>query len=109
MRKDRQCGIQPYPMTPGMMGPMQGMPMAPGMMGPMQAMPGLGGPPLTSMPSTPSIDQGIGSIDQQLNRMQQQINMLDRRVSQLEAGFSEIKAVPYTSGNKYNDSSYHMM
>jgi len=125
LKKDRQCGMQPYPTyptqgMPGMMGPMPTMPMMPGMTGMtgmpsgfmqpgMQNIPGYGGTPSTSMPSTPSTSQGVENINQQLSRMQQQINMLDRRVSQLEASFSEIKTVPYNTGTKYNDSSYHMM
>lgn len=121
MKKDRQCGVAPYPTygaTPGMgmqgmygtpgMG-MQGMYGAPGMYGTPGMMPGTQTTPGYGAPQTvtPGVTQG-GNVEQQLNRMQQQIDMLDRRVSRLETNITDGKSMNYNN-TKYTDSNYYMM
>jgi len=164
LKKDRQCGVPPYPTYPTMPGMMPGAAGMPGMMPGATGMPGMmpgaagmpgmmpgaagmpgmmpgaagmpgmmpgaaGMPttvgPTTTVPSTagtqpgpgygmqqPGLvgnNQGANYIEQNFSRMQQQIDMLDRRVSQLKSAVNNVKPIPYASGNKYSDSSYHMM
>lgn len=104
MKKDRNCGMAPYPIYP----PYQGM--NPGMMPNMGPMPVPNMPNQMMIPSTNmnyQVDPGVSSntIEQQLNTLQEEVNALQRRVSSLESLYNQAN----TSTNKYNSSNYQMM
>lgn len=104
MKKDRNCGMTPYPIYP----PYQGI--NPGMM------PNMGPMPITGMPnqmmgvaspttSYPTSSVSSNTIEQQLNTLQDEVNALQKRVNNLENLFNQMNI----SSNKYNSSNYQMM
>lgn len=101
MKKDRNCGMSPYPVYPaypGMMpSPNMVQPMQPGMM---QMNPGMQSQPYAQ----PYISQqGTGNtIEQQVSSLNNQVNSLERRVSSLES-------LVGSSTSKYNNSNYQIM
>ena len=97
MKKDRNCGMNPYPIYPAYQG------MAPGMMGGPMQYPNVGMNmqyPDMGM-NNPQMPTGGSSIEQQLSTMNNQINSLERRVSSLESLVG--------TSNKYNTSNYQVM
>ncbi len=96
MKKDRNCGMAPYPIYP----PYQGM--NPGMM----PMP-IGTAPMMQSQMTPvNNDYGVSSntIEQQLNTLQDEVNTLQRRVNNLENLYNQLN-----TSSTYNSSNYQMM
>lgn len=97
MKKDRNCGMTPYPVYPNY----QPMPM-PNMMMPMNApmMGGFGTPNYDVTSNTSNIMANTGSID----NLESQINMLDRRVTKLENMMNSTSTY-----NNFGESNYHVM
>ncbi|MEG0138570.1 MAG: hypothetical protein RR703_01160 [Bacilli bacterium] len=111
MKKDRNCGMAPYPVYPNYPGmPNQGQPnpnmMAPGFQGQMMPMnpnmmaPGSQG---QMMPNIDIINNN--QDDDGIATLTRQVNLLEKRVSRLESGFSDSNSF----GNKYTDSNYHIL
>lgn len=107
MKKDRNCGMSPYPvyqpypaMGPGMVGPSM---MGPGMMQPIMA-PG-------NVQMTPQYTQDTVSsntIEQQMTQFQRQINNLEARVSKLESSVNTIGGSSFNS-TQYSNGNYHIV
>ena len=96
MKKDRNCGMNPYPVYPNY----QGMPnmMMPNMMMP-NMMP-------YNMANPMGTTTNIGNIQTQtIDNLERQINMLDRRVTKLETLVNSTS----TYNSSFNDSNYHVM
>lgn len=109
MKKDRNCGMNPYPvyqpypqMGPGMMAP--GM-VAPNMMSPMMA-PGN----VQMQPQYITSQDGVSSntMEQQMTQIQRQINNLDARVSKLESSLNTINNSSFNS-TQYSNGNYHIV
>ena len=118
MKKDRDCGMTPYPVYPAYQGMNMGMVPPFGMpnqnMGMMQPF-GMTNPTMNmgmSMPYNQSVTNptsvSTNTVEQQLNTMQQQINSLEKRISTLETMFNNSNISTY-SNNKYNSSNFQMM
>ncbi|MEG0026402.1 MAG: hypothetical protein RR847_00810 [Bacilli bacterium] len=127
MKKDRNCGMAPYPVYPNYPGmPNQGQPnpnmMAPGFQGQMMPMnpnmmaPGSQGQMMPMNPNMmapgsqgqmmPNIDIiNNNQDDDGIATLTRQVNLLEKRVSRLESGFSDSNSF----GNKYTDSNYHIL
>lgn len=110
MKKDRNCGMNPYPVYqpypqvgPGMA--------APGMMVP-QMMPPMMAPGNVQMTPqyTVSNQDGVSSntIEQQMTQMQRQINNLDSRLSKLESSLNTISNTSFNSA-QYSNGNYHIV
>ena len=103
MKKDRDCGMNPYPiyqpypqMAPGMMQqPMMPPIMAPGM--PM---------PYTTMNTQDTVSSN--TIEQQMTQIQRQINNLEARVSKLEGSINTISNSSFNS-TQYANGNYHIV
>lgn len=111
MKKERNCGMTPYPiyqnypqMMPGMMAP--GM-MAPGMVTPMMAP---GNVQMTPQYTQYSQQDGVSSntIEQQMNQLQRQITNLESRVSKLESSINTIQNTSFNS-TQYSNGNYHIV
>ena len=88
MKKDRNCGMTPFPMYPPMPNMMQ--------------MPMYQGPIAYDVTSnTTNTMANTGSIE----NLERQINMLDRRVTKLETMMNSTS----TYSNNFGDSNYHVM
>lgn len=97
MKKDRNCGMNQYPIYPN-----YGMP-APGMgpaMVPIQMTPNYQG----QSPIMPNIDIINNNQDDDLMNIKRQLNNLEKRVSRLENSLNN-----NSFGNKYTDSNYHVL
>lgn len=109
MKKDRNCGMnpypvyQPYPQVGPMMNP--GM-MAPNMMPPIMAPGNVQMTPQYTMTSQDSVSSN--TIEQQMAQMQRQINNLDARVSKLESSINTIGNTSFNS-NQYSSGNYHIV
>lgn len=108
MKKDRNCGMnpypvyQPYPQVGPMMNPSM---MAPNMIPPVMA------PGNVQMSPQYSISQdnvSSNTIEQQMAQMQRQINNLDARVSKLESSINTIGSSSFNS-NQYSSGNYHIV
>ncbi len=102
MKKDRDCGMTPYPVYPNVGMPVQntmmpnmGMPGMPQMQGMMPNIP-MYGMPTYNTNATQS---------QSMDNLERQINMLDRRVTKLETLVNSAS----TYNSSFNDSNYHVM
>ena len=100
MKKDRNCGMTPYPVYSGYQ-TMPAMPI-PNMMAPMP------GAMMQQMP-TYQMDTTMTTTNQAQNSsidgLQNQINMLDRRITKLESMVNSTS----TFNTNFNDSNYHVM
>ena len=100
MKKDRNCGMTPYPVYSGYQ-TMPAMPI-PNMMAPM---------PGAMMPQMPTyqMDTTMTTTNQAQNSsidgLQNQINMLDRRITKLESMVNSTS----TFNTNFSDSNYHVM
>lgn len=114
MKKDRNCGMNPYPVYqpypqvgPGMVAPnmMPGM-VTPNMMPPMMTP---GNVQMTPQYTITNQD-GVSSntIEQQMAQMQRQINNLDTRVSKLESSLNTISNSSFNA-NQYSSGNYHIV
>lgn len=98
MKKDRNCGMNPYPVYPAYQ-TMPTMPV-PNMMGPMPGvMPNM--QPYGMTTSTIGVQN---TQNQSIDNLERQINMLDRRVTKLETLVNSSSTY-----NNFNDSNYHVM
>ena len=86
MKKDRNCGMMPYPVYPAMPVPNM-MPMYQGQFA-------------YDAASATNIMDNTNSID----NLERQINMLDRRVTKLETMMNSTSTY-----NNFGDSNYHVM
>lgn len=106
MKKDRQCGMPPYPVYQG--GPMMAQPMPgmmPGMAPGMMQQPNMNyGAPGFQQPQ-PQGQQG-GMTNQEINNINRRLDNLDRRVATLEGAMGQ-QPTPYNSN--FNDSNYQMI
>lgn len=97
MKKDRNCGVVPYPIYSGYQ-TMPAMPI-PNMVAPIPGM----------MQPNYQIDSSMINTNQAQNNsidsIQSQINMLDRRVTKLESMMNSTS----TYNTNFNDSNYHVM
>lgn len=100
MKKDRNCGMTPYPvyqpypnLAGGMMPPMPPV-MAPGN--------------VQMMPQYTTTSESSNTLDQQINQMQRQINNLEARVSKLESSLNTIGSTSFNS-NQYTNGNYHVV
>lgn len=96
MKKERDCGMTPYPIYPMMQGAQMGPGMSPQMMGPQM------GPGMAPQMMGPQMGPGMSntpSCDQQLNSLNSKVNNLEKRVTALEN----------KTGNSYNESNYYMV
>lgn len=100
MKKDRNCGMTPYPVYSGYQ-TMPAMPI-PNMMAPMP------GAMMQQMP-TYQMDTTMTTTNQAQNSsidgLQNQINMLDRRITKLESMVNSTS----TFNTNFSDSNYHVM
>lgn len=100
MKKDRNCGMTPYPVYSGYQ-TMPAMPI-PNMMAPMP------GAMIGQMP-TYQMDTTMTTTNQTQNSsidgLQNQINMLDRRITKLESMVNSTS----TFNTNFSDSNYHVM
>lgn len=108
MKKDRNCGMNPYPVYQPY--PQVGPMMPPGMMAP-NMMPPVMAPGNVQMQPQYSISQdnvSSNTIEQQMAQMQRQINNLDARVSKLESSINTIGNSSFNS-NQYSSGNYHIV
>ena len=100
MKKERNCGMTPYPVYSGYQ-TMPAMPI-PNMMAPMP------GAMMQQMP-TYQMDTTMTTTNQAQNSsidgLQNQINMLDRRITKLESMVNSTS----TFNTNFSDSNYHVM
>lgn len=114
MKKDRNCGMNPYPVYqtypqvgPGMMAPgmMPGV-VAPNMMPPMMAPGNVQMTPQYTVNNQDSVSSN--TIEQQMTQMQRQINNLDARISKLESSLNTISNSSFNS-TQYSNGNYHIV
>lgn len=100
MKKDRNCGMTPYPVYSGYQ-TMPAMPI-PNMMAPM---PGtmIGQIPTYQMDTTMTTTNQAQNSS--IDGLQNQINMLDRRITKLESMVNSTS----TFNTNFSDSNYHVM
>lgn len=107
MKKDRNCGMTPYPVYPPypQMNPNM---MAPGMASPM-VMPNVAGMQ-TQYPQTSYQNDNISSntIEQQMTQLQRQLNNLESRVSKLESSLNTISNTNFNN-TQYSSGNYHVV
>ena len=85
MKKDRNCGMTPYPVY--------------------QPYPSLTG---GMMPQYTITNESSNTLDQQITQMQRQINNLEARVSKLESSLNTIGSTSFNS-NQYTNGNYHVV
>ena len=100
MKKDRNCGMTPYPVYSGYQ-TMPAMPI-PNIMAPM---PGamIGQKPAYQMDTTMTTTNQAQNSS--IDGLQNQINMLDRRITKLESMVNSTS----TFNTNFSDSNYHVM
>lgn len=106
MKKDRNCGMPPYPIYQGGPGMMQGM--APGMMQGMNpTMPGMTPSnynyDTAGYPQTADGQFGMTSIQQEISNINRRIDTLERRIRTLESSIGTSTPTPYNNNN-FNDN-----
>lgn len=100
MKKDRNCGMTPYPVY-------QPYPaMAPGMIPPIMAPGNLQMPPQYNITNQDMVSSN--TIEQQMTQLQRQINNLEARVSKLESSINTIGNTSFNS-NQYSNGNYHIV
>ena len=104
MKKDRNCGITPYPVYQPYQPINTGM-MMPGMMTP-NMMPGMMAPGLQY--DTQNDFSNQSNMDTQLNQIQRQINNLETRVSKLEGSMNMLNNSSFNS-TQYSSGNYHIV
>ncbi len=107
MKKDRNCGMTPYPIYqggPGMMAPMPGM--GPGMIpgGMNYGAPGYQQPTQAGQPGPAG---QVGAVQQEISNINRRIDVLERRISSLENAIGA--STPTTYNNTFTDSNYQMI
>ncbi len=109
MKKDRNCGMNPYPIYQPypQVGPMMNPGMvAPNMMPPIMAPGNVQMAPQYTMPTQDSVSSN--TIEQQMAQMQRQINNLDARVSKLEGSINTMNGSSFNS-TQYSSGNYHIV
>lgn len=105
MKKERNCGMTPYPVYQQFpnVGPNM---MIPGVMPPMM--------PPGSMPMNPQYTMNTqdnissNTAEQQMTQMQRQINNLESRVNKLESSINTIGNSAFNS-TQYSSGNYHIV
>lgn len=86
MKKDRNCGMTPYPVYGQYQMPMMGPMMTPGM----------------------NFDTFQNTNDSQISQLQRQVTNLENRVSKLESSMNTISSTNYNATN-FTNGNYHIV
>lgn len=110
MKKDRNCGMNTYPMYPTypQVNPMmQPEIIQPGIIPPMMA-PGNVQMPIQYQTTNMQDSVSSNTIEQQMTQIQRQINNLEARVSKLESSINTIGNSTFNS-TQYSSGNYHIV
>ena len=111
MKKERNCGMNPYPVYQNYPQMMPGM-MNPGMMNPGISTPMMPPGNVQMVPQYTNFNSQDGlssnTIEQQMNQIQRQISNLEARVSKLESSINTIGNTSFNS-TQYSNGNYHIV